>query len=275
MTLTFSILTGCGKSQADIDSAVNTKIQEWMTRRTPQQRAMEAIQSDDPDDRRKLLSDVLKSNQARSEWAVKVFATIAKTDPDPQVRCMAIKGLRRSADDRVVEPLLMILNHKDHPKVAPPTPEVRWDATEVLSFMSDFGGVPVEHRDEVRRTLLRLVTEDSDRNVRICAAHGLGNYPSLDVLSVLIQVLEDRDFAVRYEAAKSLRKLTGQDYEYDADAWRAWLAAHRTLPTTSPEGQEPEVMGDRAAPKNLWERTKEGTRNLFLMWQGERKEGTE
>lgn len=277
VSLVVAAIPACGKSQADIDSAINTKIQELLTKRTPQQRAIEAIQTEDADQRRKLLTDVLKSNQATSEWAVKVFASIAKTDPDPQVRCMAIKGLRRASDERVVEPLLMILNQKDFPKVAPAPPEVRWDATEVISYMSDFGSIPVDKRDWARKTLIRLVTEDPDRNVRICAAHGLGNYPSPDALTILVQAVEDRDFAVRYEAERSLEKLTGQRQNYDADAWRTWLAEHGdAITTTRPEGQiEDTAWQNPPAQKNLWERTRDGTRDLFLLWQGERKEGTE
>jgi HEAT repeat protein len=263
--------SACNKSQSDIDSAINVKLQEMMTKRTPQQRAMEAIQSEDPDQRRKLLQDVLKSKMATAEWAVKVFATIAKTDPDPQVRCMAIKGLRRSADDRVAEPLLMILNHKEYPKVTPPPPEVRWDATEVLMFMSDMGSIPAEHQDWARRTLLKLATEDPDRNVRICATHALGDYPNQDVLPILLQALEDRDFAVRYEAERALQKLTGERHDYDVDGWRAWLAQQKVPLATQPVEQGSEMLGNHRPNKNLLDRT----RDLFLMWQEDKKEGTE
>lgn len=266
---------GCNTTQQDVDSGLNIAIQDMMTKRTPQQRAMEAIQSDDPDHRRKLLTEVLKSSSVRSEWAVKVFATIAKTDPEPQVRCMAIKGLRRSADDRVIEPILMILNQKDYPKVMPAPPEVRWDATEVLSLMSDLGAIPVEHQDWAKRTLIRLATEDTDRNVRIFATHALGNFFGPDVPLVLLQALEDRDFAVRYEAERALRKLTGENHNYDTDEWRSWLSQHRDIASTRPTSQPDEIGAEQAETKNFWEKTREGTRSLFLQWQGERKEGTE
>lgn len=216
--------TGCGKSQADVDSSINTAIQEMMVKRTPQQRAIEALQTDNPDERRKLLQKVLKDKRATAEWAVKVFASVAKTDPDPQVRCMAIKGLRQSADSRVAEPLLMILNHKDFPKkVTPPPNEVRWDATEVLAHIADLGEIPDEHWDWSRRTFIRLVTDDPDRNVRICAAQGLRNYPHPGTLSALTRALEGQDFAIRHEAEGSLETLTGRRFDYDADAWREWI----------------------------------------------------
>ncbi len=214
----------CSKSQAEVDAGINQFIQDLLVKRTPQQRAIEALQTENADERRKRIRDVLKSKESRSEWAVKVFASVAKIDTDPQVRCMAIKGLRQSADRRVAEPLLMILNHKDFPKqVAPPQPEVRWDATEVLAFLSDLGEIPEEHRAWAQRTLVRLVTDDPDRNVRICAAQGLRNFPDPDVLTALVRALEDDDFAIRYAAEGSLERLTGQRFDYDPDAWREWI----------------------------------------------------
>ncbi len=243
---------GCGKSQADIDSSINTTIQEMMVKRTPQQRAMEALQTENADQRRTLLRKVLESKRATSEWAVRIFALVARTDPDSQVRCLAIKGLRRTADERCAEPLLMILNHKDHPKkVSPPTPEVRWDATEVLGYMSGFGAVPEEHRDRARRTLVRLVGGDPDRNVRIEAARGLAYYPDASVLTALIQALEDRDFAVRYEAEKSLEELTGQRHDYDPDAWRAWLGPNLERFKPGVEDEPGRAMIDESSSENL------------------------
>ncbi len=268
---------GCNKSQADIDASINTTLREMMIKRTPQQRAIEALQTENADERRKALRDVLRDKQATAEWAVKVFASVAKTDPDPQVRCIAIKGLKKSADERVTEPLLMILNYKEYPqKVVPPPPEVRWDATEVISYMSDFGGIPGEHWDWAQRTLVRLVTDERDRNVRIEAAQGLGNFPHRSALDALIRALEDRDFAVRDAAEKSLQRLTGEHHDYDADAWREWLAKTQQpfIALDEEEAFFQEVPSAEPAKKNLWQRTMEGTRELFMMWQGEAKESS-
>ncbi|MBN1344774.1 MAG: HEAT repeat domain-containing protein [Phycisphaerae bacterium] len=267
---------GCGKSQQDIDSSMNSFVQDMMVKRTPQQRAIEALQTDNPDERRKLLAKVLKDKQATSEWAVKIFASVAKIDTDPQVRCMAIKGLRRSADERAAEPILMILNHKDFPnKVVPPTDPVRWDATEVLAYMSDFNEIPPEHRDWARRTLIRLVTDDPDRHVRIYAARGLGNYPNRGALTALIRALEDPDFHVRYSAENSLEKLTGYRHNRDPDLWRDWAEKTENPFVKPEEADAQDALTDAPPPKNMWQKTVEGTRNLFLMWQGDAKESPE
>lgn len=234
---------GCKQNQAEIDSTVNTWIQEMLVKRTPQQRAIEALQAENPDERRKSLRAVVKNDKAGDEWAVKIFSSVAENDPDPQVRCMAIKGLRRSADERAVEPLLRVLNHKDFPrKVRPPSDDVRWDATEVLAYISKLRNVPQEHIDWARRTLIRLVTEDPSRNVRICAARGLGSYRHADALTALVRTLEDRDFAVQYEAENSLERLTGRRHNYDADVWRAWLAKTDDPFSDSPD-DAPENVG--------------------------------
>jgi hypothetical protein len=247
-----------------------------MVKRTPQQRAIEALQTDNPDERRKLLRKVLQDDQATSEWAVKIFSSVAKIDTDPQVRCMAIKGLRRSADERAAEPLLMILNHKEYPnKVVPPPAPVRWDATEVIAHMAEFDEIPDEHRDWARRTLIRLVTDDPERHVRIYAAKGLGNFPNRSVLTALIRALDDRDFHVQYSAENSLERLTGQRHKRDPDLWREW-AEKTEDPFVRPEEIDPlDSLTDAPSEKSMWQKTVEGTRNLFLMWQGDAKESPE
>ncbi len=244
---------GCQKNQAEIDSTVNTWIQDMLVKRTPQQRAIEALQAENPDERRKSLRAVVKNDKAGEEWAVKIFASVAENDPDPQVRCMAIKGLRRSADERAVEPLLRVLNYKDFPrKVRPPSDDVRWDATEVLAYVSKLRNVPTEHADWARRTLIRLVTDDSSRNVRICAARGLGCYRHPDALTALVQALEDRDFAVQYQAENSLERLTGRRHNRDADVWRAWLAkTDDPFGDTQDEGPENVRAEEPAGPSTL------------------------
>jgi HEAT repeat protein len=228
---------GCGKTQADVDSGINSFVQKLLVKRTPQQRAIEALQTENADDRRKYLRDVLKDDQATAEWAVKVFASVAKTDPDPQVRCLAIKGLRKAADDRVIEPLMMILNQKEFPaKVTPPQPVVRWEATEVVAFMLDLGEVPEEHRGWATETLIRLLGGDSDRNVRIEAARGLGNCHDDRAINALVRALEmdESDFGICQTVERSLEKLTGERHEYDADLWREWLAKRKEASTSQP-----------------------------------------
>lgn len=241
---------GCNTNQADVDARVNAFVQDMLIKRTPQQRAIEALQADNPDDRRKQFEKIVGEQVASAEWAVKLFASVARTDRDAQVRCIAIKGLRQAGDERVVEPLLMILNHREFPeKVVPPQPEVRWEATEAIQHMSELDAIPKERREWAQRTLVRLVTEDPDRNVRIWAARGLGNYPHPDVLTALIRALEvnANDFGVRYEAENSLERLTGRRNNYDPDAWREWLAKNPD-PFVKPDAEDVEELGTGQPP---------------------------
>lgn len=80
------------------------------------------------------------------------------------------------------------------------------------------------HSDDAIPALLDRVDprEEENRKVRRNAAIALGQYAERRVVSGLISALDDRDLTVNRAARRSLRILTGQDFEYDPSAWLAW-----------------------------------------------------
>ncbi len=241
------LLAGCS------DASLNALVQKVLQpKRTPQQYMLIAVSDRDPDQRRKAVAEVADSDQLDSEWAIKGLTAIALLEDDPQTRCVAIRALGRIDDPRALETLLKILNHEDHPpaQVRPPVAVCRWDAAGVLADLALAGRVPAEQRDAVRRTLLKLLRRDSDRNVRVAAARGLAAFRDIDVVRALIDALEDEDFAVCWQCEDSLRRLTGCSNEAEAYAWRAWLEKHADDPFAQADRQ---TADEKPGPlKRIW-----------------------
>lgn len=237
-------MTGCSDSK--IDAAVQKVFQP---RRTPQQYMLVAVSDADADMRRDAVARIAKSKASNQDWAIKGYIAIALLEDDPQARCVAIRALARTADPRATETLLKILNHEDYPpaEVRPPDALSRWDATTGLAALSSIDQVPPERREEVRSTLAELLKNDPDRNVRICAARGVGFHPHAETPPVLIAALRDGDFAVVYEAESALVRLTGETHDCDASAWEAWWERNQSQPFARagalPDSRKPRYQG--------------------------------
>jgi HEAT repeat protein len=197
----------------------------WTGRRSAQQQMVLALETTDPDVRREATVAVATSNAVANDWAIDGLGAIARTDPDPQVRCVAITGLSRSGRGEAVDVLLLILHADQHPdRVAPPGPPVRRSSIEGLSALFAAGAAGAEQCRAVCQTVASLLANDTNRNVRLAAARALGALPDPAVLPVLIAALRDADFGVANASSSSLWQLTGMDFRYDVDAWQAWLA---------------------------------------------------
>jgi HEAT repeat protein len=258
-------LWGCGGQQAD------QAVKSLFNRKSSGQQMFTALQEDDPDQRRKAIWAMAKSDAVAQAWAVKAFQTVARTDPDPQVRCAAIRALGRSGQPGGVETLLMILNWREHAGEVPypPDDEVRWDATAVLSNLCSWGLVPEEQKAPAKATLLGLLRDDPNRHVRLEAARGLRYFDGdPEILEGLIAALNEQDFGVVYEAEASLVRLTGETFQYDAEAWRAWLGTSEA--PFARAGQLPALY--QSAPLRWWQRSWQAVRQVVILWQGERKE---
>jgi hypothetical protein len=60
--------------------------------------------------------------------------------------------------------------------------------------------------------------------LRLASADGLKYYRSLEVGRALGNLLADRDFAVAWQARRSLVYMTHQDYKMDQVAWLGFIA---------------------------------------------------
>jgi hypothetical protein len=232
-----------------------------LTQRTPQEATIDALQSDDADARYKALVELSKNKKALvSDWSVKAMMIILRTDPSPSVRAQAAHNMGLIADGRVLSPL--------NEAISDPDPRVRLEASWSLAqcVPSAWDENP-KLTSTIRGTLTDAVLKDSSTDVRINSAIVLGNFSNKNVLLTLITALKDTDFAVRYEAERSLIRLTGRTFHYNAVQWLAWL--EETKNTFGDAGQTPPEL---AVPRqNMFEKTRDEIYRFYIEWQGPAK----
>ncbi|MFQ5806329.1 MAG: HEAT repeat domain-containing protein [Phycisphaerae bacterium] len=133
------LTSGCSGQEFKLDRTLDAAVKRiFKPRRTPQQYMIIAVSDADPDVRRDAVAKIAKSKKHDQEWAIKGFVAIALLESDPQARCVAIRALGRTRDQRAVETCLKILNYRRQPsdQVVPPDDLCRWDATEALADLA-------------------------------------------------------------------------------------------------------------------------------------------
>ncbi|MBL1218672.1 MAG: hypothetical protein D8M59_14405 [Planctomycetes bacterium] len=160
--------------------------------------------SADPEQRR--LGMMLISNAPFGGEApyLKVYRE-AMTDTDPMVRAAAAHGLAMHGEVEDAQRLINLL--------ADNSQMVRWEATKGLQRI---------HDPQAVEALLIVLARDPDPDTRAAAAVALGQYAEPRVLEGLIVAIDDQSLTVNFEAARSLRTLTGEYYRYDTPAWETW-----------------------------------------------------
>ena len=147
------------------------------------------------------------------------YQQIAKTDPDYTVRAMAIRALNISRDRSAV-PIFIAALDDDHAAV-------RLEGAKALANVPDPAAVPglLQLVRGVRESVAdgHPVRTPEDRDVRVAAADALRQYPTLDVERTLVGFLGENEFAVAWQARRSLVALTGTDLRYDQAAWLQYL----------------------------------------------------
>lgn len=214
LCLIAGILCGCsGKSKT------------WYQRKTSKDFVDLALESPNPDERREGVNGLSNSADAATDWAVKVFDTIARTDSNTAVRCAAVRAMHRSAGPQHLPTLLKILRSASQrlDDVRPAPGPLRWEAARLLAAIVGGQSYTPEQRDEVLYVLRDRAVEDHDRNVRLALIDALGFFHDRAVLETLIALLRDEDFAITRAAEQSLIALTGVTHRHSPDAWQAWL----------------------------------------------------
>jgi hypothetical protein len=158
---------------------------------------------------------------ARAEPYTDRYWQIAQGDPNTMVRVAAIRALDRARDRRVVPLAINYMNEAD--------PLLRLEAAKALANMPDDKATPALLRHmgptiEVRGESGRPEPQSESRDVRVACADALRNFQTKDIARALIDVLQDKQFEVSYQAHKSLILMTGHDYGYDIGKWRDFLS---------------------------------------------------
>lgn len=185
----------------------------------------EDLSASHADERRSAVARIAESGYVTSEEAFHVLDAVARTDPQPQIRCIAIRAFARYKDSRPVPTLLIILQaDRNSDKALLADADVRWEAVTAVVDLQRRGFLAEEHKSSAREVLIRLLESDGSRNVRLRAAEGLGGIHDRLVFPPLIRCLRAKDFALADRAEHALIALTGVTHHYDADAWEKWLA---------------------------------------------------
>jgi HEAT repeat protein len=198
----------------------------WFSRKNSRDYTNMALEADSPDERRKGVNGLAASSDATSDWAVKVFDTIARTDTNAAVRCAAVKALSVSALPESTATIIKILKtpSETFPDVKPATPALRWEAAKVLNVMAAAQIDNKTQEQEILKLLLDRLGKETDRNVRLEYIDTLAMFPQRPVPETLVDTLGEEDFAISRAAEKSLIALTGVTHHQNPQQWRDWLA---------------------------------------------------
>lgn len=158
------------------------------------------------------------------EQDVEILAAAA-TDPDPQVRSIAIGSIDNPAhDDRAFRVLLRALSDIDEqvrvsaasrlgytrrPDAVAPLVELASDLSSRVRSMVAYALGRLGH--EAAKPALLALLHDADRHVRERAVEALGSVGGTAAVDALIAVAIDQDSRLRVQAAKSLPKAIGSD----------------------------------------------------------------
>ncbi len=182
------------------------QVSDFFSGRTPIRDATMMEDADFPDRRRVGINNLARRSFARKEPYTDRYRQIAAGDEDHLVRAAAIRALNVSRDVSASSLFVEALGD-EHPLV-------RLEAAKALGNMLEPTAVD---------PLVRIVRSDPDIDVRIAAAAALKYYKELEVARALIPLLNEQDFGVAWQARRSLRRLTGQDLQYDEAAWLALI----------------------------------------------------
>jgi hypothetical protein len=161
-----------------------------------------------PDLRRRAIVKLTEKKWGRQDPYLKQYEQMAKSDPDPSVRAMAIRALNRGRDKRAIAVFLSALEERNE--------SVRLEAAKALANVPDASAVGplIRHMEHPEENV----------DVRIACADALRQYPTSEVAQALVRALRDRNFGISWQARKSLQLMTGHDFRYDTVAWLNYLS---------------------------------------------------
>ena len=187
--------------------ALPEKAINLITGRSPVAAALD-LDHPNADRRRTAINSIVRQPFGKGLPYTDVYRSMALLDVDQTVRAIAVRALSRS-NDPGAKPVLIRALGDGHP-------DVRLEAAKALSNIPDAAAeVPL------RRMLLNA---QESVDVRIAAAEALRHYNSLDSSRALIAQLNGENFALAWQARRSLYRLTdGTDFRYNEANWLAFL----------------------------------------------------
>lgn len=160
-----------------------------------------------------LQSRLAKMDQTQKESWAKVLEQIVKgdgtvqKDPSPELRTLAVQTLAQLPCDATIRSLNSASTDESE--------KVRLAACE------SWRAVKGTEAQNMLMTMARNPKETP--SIRRAATNALSEFDDANVKSTLASILDDKSPALQYQAAMSLKKITGRDYGGDIDAWREYM----------------------------------------------------
>jgi hypothetical protein len=194
-------MAGCDTIAQDIDLFTKNLFPP-----SPSEAAEMMIDPNDPDRRRAGVTWIANSPFGGAEAYLRQYRLMVETERDAIALAMAIRALARHGESDDATLIARQLTH--------PNQYVRWEAARGLQRL---------HNPAVVTDLLEVIRNPEElSDIRVAAAHALGQYPQDRVFQALIGALDARELAVNRTAAQSLSTLTGRDLGDDARDWLRW-----------------------------------------------------
>jgi len=236
LVLTVLLATlGCEGTREKLDPV-------FLDRQESRELAVQAMEAEHPDDRRRAINRLARSQYLAEDEIVRTMGLIARSDHSTSVRVAAVAALGQSRTPEGCAICAVLLPGGDMPMEQFPPQEVRAALLVTLRDCASAGLLDQKRSDHAADVAIWLLQSDISRQVRTSAAQLLGYLPRMDSVQALIQALEQRDFGVCNAAEQSLQRLTGRTFNHDPQAWRDFIAStddpfvHPAEPAEQPGG---------------------------------------
>jgi HEAT repeat protein len=167
---------------------------------------------------KKLRLDAKESSKQQKEQVAAYLTKSISAEPDTLIRSEIIKTLAEYPTPSA-EPVFKAALQDDDM-------DVRVAACEAL------GRRPSAETTEL---LIGMLKNDTEKDVRLAAARGLGQSKDQRAIAALGDVLGESDPAMQYRAVVSLKSITGQDLGNNVDRWQQSVKDGSAKPAAEPE----------------------------------------
>ena len=205
--LTASIACGCASSSSPPKKGGMSNAMNVLRGKTPLAAVKMMEDTSSPDNRRQGIYQLAQYEFGQSETYCKRYRQIAQSDPDFIVRAAAVRALNWSRDKNAVPVFIAALADKSE--------QVRWQAAKGLANVPDSTAL-----DALAKA---LGNANETIDVRIAVADALRHYRDFTAARALVATLDGKDFSIAWQARRSLREITGNDFRYDERAWLEYL----------------------------------------------------
>lgn len=165
--------------------------------------------SGDADMRRTAMNRIATNTRGKGLPYTDVYRTTALQDPDAPVRAAAVRAISHVRDADSTSALVVALGDSDA--------MVRQEAAKALA------NLPTTTAELPLRAIVQKSDEDVD--TRIAALDALRHYKSPETQRLLVSQLNSTNFALAWQARRSLYLQTGNDYRYNEPAWLNFLSS--------------------------------------------------